>query len=186
MIVIVCMYRNHQVHMMCSVTVTYSLSFNHPPTHTCGTSCRVTVTWTASVVLSGLDHIYLLLDGGPAIQLGASARSYTFPGVGDGSHTVQLRVVDVAGNAAATARVFSVDATNPIIAITGPESGAVITSSSATVTWIASDTTSGVDHIAISIDGGDATALPATTAFRTFTKLADGTHIVNVQVVDRA
>src|SRR5207249_1422905 len=38
----------------------------------------------------------------------------------------------------------------------------------------------------ISIEGGDATALPATTAFRTFTKLADGTHIVNVQVVDRA
>jgi len=149
-------------------------------------SDRVTVTWTAADDLSGLDHVDVLLDGGPAIQLGASARSYTFPGLGDGSHTVQLRVVDVAGNAAATARVFSVDATNPIIAITGPESGAVITSSSATVTWIASDTTSGVDHIAISIDGGDATALPATTAFRTFTKLADGTHIVNVQVVDRA
>ena len=144
------------------------------------------VTWTATDATSGIDHFELTLDGGVSRDVDAAARSYTFSGVSDGSHTVELRAVDVAGNAAATARVLSVDSTNPVLSIISPGGGTVFTASSVEVTWTASDATSGLDHITISLDGGAATDFPAATSSLTFSNLRDGTHTTRVQAVDRA
>jgi hypothetical protein len=157
-----------------------------PSPQTIVTSRDVQVTWTAADATSGIDHFELSLDGGITHDVDATARSYTFAGVGDGSHTVKLRVVDVAGNAEATARVLSVDATSPVVSIATPQAGTVWTTSSVTVTWTAIDAASEIDHVAISLDGGPVTVLPATTTSHEFTNLADGTHTVSVQAVDGA
>src|SRR5439155_333657 len=141
----------------------------------------------ASVSLSASDGIIGVVSVRYSLDNG-TWQNYSHPLViADGRHVLSYRAEDAAGNVEAPHSIsIDVDMTAPIATITSPSALTIVASDRVTVTWIASDTTSGVDHIAISIDGGDATALPATTAFRTFTKLADGTHIVNVQVVDRA
>ncbi len=157
-----------------------------PSAQTFVASNSVEVTWTATDDLSGIDHFELALDGGLTRDVDRTARNYTFFGLSDGSHTVELRAVDSAGLTITRASVFMVDATEPTVLVTSPGSGAVITSSSTTVKWIASDKTSGLDSFSISVDGGSPTILTSPMTSVTLTNLADGTHTVTIQAVDRA
>src|SRR5438034_1048021 len=174
-----------------SVTATVDTS---PPTLTISSpsaaafvrSHSVTVTWTAGDATSGIDHYLVSLDGGSAQTVVGTATSYTFAGTSDGAHTILVTAVDRAGNTHPASVTVSVDATNPSVSIVGPAAGAVISAASATVTWTASDAASGIDHIEIRVDGGAAQTLSADATSQTLSGLSDGTHTVNVTVVDRA
>jgi len=112
--------------------------------------------------------------------------TYTLTGISDGVHIVRVRAIDAAGNAAAVTVSVAVDTTPPSVSITGPAGGAVFTSPSAIVSWTATDATSGIDHVTVSLDGGAEATLSAATTSHLFTDLANGAHSVTVTVVDRA
>src|SRR5205823_4784252 len=150
-----------------------------------GTS-SVQLTWTASDATSGIDHFEVRLDGGTPINEPAGTATYTFTGVSDGTHTLALKAFDRAGNTILVSVAVSVDATAPTVSIVGPASGAVIPSSASTVTWTAGDATSGIDHVEIRVDGGTAQTLFAGATTYALNGLSDGTHTVNVTVVDKA
>ena len=153
--------------------------------HLFGTS-SVQLTWTASDATSGIDHFEVRLDGGTPVTVAAGTATYTFTGVSDGNHTFTLKAFDRAGNTVLVSVAVSVDATAPTVSIVGPASGAVIPSSASTVTWTAGDATSGIDHVEIRVDGGTAQTLFAGATTYALNGLSDGTHTVNVTVVDKA
>src|SRR5436853_1168830 len=150
-----------------------------------GTS-SVQLTWTASDATSGIDHFEVRLDGGTPVTVAAGTAAYTFTGVSDGTHTLALKAFDRAGNTVLVSVPVSVDATAPTVSIVGPASGAVIPSSASTVTWTAGDAASGIDHVEIRLDGGSAQTLSSGATSYTLNGLSDGTHTVNVTVVDKA
>src|SRR5207302_1718751 len=155
------------------------------PGHVFGTD-SVQLTWTASDATSGIDHFEVRLDSGTPVTVAAGTTTYTFTGVSDGNHTFTLKAFDRAGNTVLVSVAVSVDATAPTVSIVGPASGAVIPSSTSTVTWTAGDATSGIDHIEIRLDGGSAQTLSSGATSDTLNGLSDGTHTVNVTVVDKA
>ena len=120
------------------------------------------------------------------MTVAAGTATYTFTGVSDGTHTLALKAFDRAGNTVLVSVAVSVDATAPTVSIVGPASGAVIPSSASTVTWTAGDATSGIDHVEIRVDGGTAQTLSAGATTYALNGLSDGTHTVNVTVVDKA
>ena len=97
-----------------------------------------------------------------------------------------MKAFDRAGNTVIVSVAVSVDATAPTVSIVGPTSGVVIPSSSSAVTWTAGDATSGIDRIEIRVDGGTAQTLSAGATTYALSGLSDGTHTVNVTVVDKA
>src|SRR2546427_1838358 len=149
-------------------------------------SHSVVVRWTAADPTSGIDHYQLSIDGGAALTVDATATSYTFSGVADGPHTIRLTAVDRAGNTGLVSVSVTVDTVDPTISIASPASGAVLSSSAATVTWTADDATSGIDHIEVRVDGGTAQTLSSGATSDALSGLSDGTHTVNVTVVDKA
>ncbi len=144
----------------------------------------VTVSWSGSDSGSGIDHYEIRIDGGTWINAG-TASQYTFTSVNDGTHTVDVKAVDVAGNNVTDSVSFTVDTTAPTLIITSPANAAVLSNSDVTVSWSGSDSGSGIDHYEIRIDGG--TWINAGTASQyTFTSVNDGTHTVDVKAVDVA
>ncbi len=78
----------------------------------------VSVVWTASDGLSGLDHVAVSLDGATPVALAASVSSLILNGVPDGIHQVRVTAFDRAGNAASVLLSFTVD-TN-VLDVNGP------------------------------------------------------------------
>ncbi len=144
----------------------------------------VSVSWSAADAGSGLSSFEVVLDGGAPVVLPATASTHTFTGVADGAHTVTVVAFDVADNSQSTSVALTVDTTPPAVSISSPLSGAFVATSSVEVTWVASDATSGVDRIEVSLDGGPPVDLPATVSTHTFTGVADGAHTVTVTAVD--
>ena len=165
-------------------TVAPSFTLTAPATGFVGTR-DVVVTWAASDATSGIDHVDVSLDG-TIVPVPGGVTTHTLTGVADGPHTILVTVYDGAGNSASASVAVTVDATGPTVSISGPGSGAVVTSSSTTVQWSAADTTSGVDHIELRIDGGSPQTLSASTTSQSLTGLSDGSHTVTITVVDRA
>ncbi len=72
------------------------------------TSSDVTVTWTGSDDKSGINHYEIQLDTNGWINVGTST-SYTFHDVSDGTHTVEVRAYDNAGNVGSDTVTFTVN-----------------------------------------------------------------------------
>jgi hypothetical protein len=60
-------------------------------------SSNVSVTWTGSDEFSGISHYEIRLDGGSWTSVGTNT-TYTFTGLSDGSHMVDIKAADKAGN----------------------------------------------------------------------------------------
>jgi len=60
-------------------------------------SSTVTATWTGSDDVSGINHYEVRLDEGSWTNMGTST-AHTFSGLGDGSHTIDVKATDKAGN----------------------------------------------------------------------------------------
>jgi hypothetical protein len=76
------------------------------------TSSTLRVTWSGSDDASGIDHYEVKIDDRDFKDVGMET-SRRFNGVGDGSHTVVVRAVDVAGNFVDESADVQVD-TNPL------------------------------------------------------------------------
>lgn len=62
------------------------------------TSLPVTISWTASDSVSGLDYIEVSVDGGSFTRLLATRKQYSISGISDGNHVLTILVFDKAGH----------------------------------------------------------------------------------------
>ncbi len=131
---------------------------------------------------SGLASYECDLDGG---GFSACTSGIIYPGLLDGSHTFQVRAVDIVGIKDATPASYTwvVDTVNPTTTITGNPSNPTA-STSATFTFTGADTGgSGVAGFECDLDGaGFSTCLTG----QTYTGLANGSHTFQVRSVDNA
>ncbi|MHB8243030.1 MAG: beta-propeller fold lactonase family protein [Solirubrobacteraceae bacterium] len=148
--------------------------------------------WTPSEdALSGVSGYELLVDGTPRATVQQSTCAVVCTAnvsyLADGAHTWWIRTTDVAGNTSQSAtHTFSVDAVAPgIVSLLAPAGGAVVGTARPTLSWLAAiDTSSGVDHYEISVDG-QTLPLTVATSIQMPTALADGTHTWSLVAVDR-
>ncbi len=147
-------------------------------------SSSVTVAWEASDGTgSGVETIELQLDGG--VWQTVTGTSYALSSLGEGSHTVVVRVTDAAGNSASDSVTFAVDTVDPTLSITSPEDGWETEDTSVTVEWTCTDAGSGIDRVEVSLDGGSFVSVGVATE-HTYDDLAVGEHTVDVRVYDEA
>lgn len=86
----------------------------------------ITVIWTGSDNLSGIDHYEVSIDEKPAINK-ETETTHQFTKLNDGIHKIQLKVTDHAGNYRSTTVSFTVDTSIEIPNITTITSLATIT-----------------------------------------------------------
>jgi len=147
---------------------------------------EIVVTWAASDAVSGVHHFEVSLDGTFRVTLPASESTFTYLGVGDGSHTVAVTAVDVAGYSRTTSVLVTVDTIVPTVNLLSPPPGSLLNVSTVTVTWDAADSGSGVDFFELSVDGGPAIEVPGGARSYVLAALSDGSHRVEIVAVDRA
>jgi len=165
-------------------TTAPSVSVMSPNDEAITGSNTMTVSWTASDATSGIDHYEIRIDGGSWIDVG-TATSHNFISLSDGSHTVNVKTIDNAGNENTDAVNYTVDTTAPSVSITSPRDGAIFATNSVTVSWAGSDATSGIDHYEIRMDDGSWIDVGTTTTHE-FTGMSYGSHTLEVKIVDSA
>jgi len=140
-------------------------------------SSAVQVSASASDATSGLSSLIINVDGAWSV--------YSNPvTLGSGTHTVQFRAADNAGNVVTTiAQIYKVDITGPLITpnITGTNGTNGWYLSNPQVSASTSDSGSGVSSLKIAVDGG---------AWQNYTApvqlMTNGIHTVQFQAVDNA
>jgi hypothetical protein len=165
------------------------------------TTVPVTITGTASDATSGMAKVEISTNNGSTwTTLAATATSdnwahwsYTWTPPADGVYTIKSRGTDKAGNVESVftvdnTKTITVDRAKPAVAITAPLSAAWVPGSSFTITGTASDATSGVAKVEVSIDGGVWTSVTGTTSWSySWNPLpADGTHKLQAKATDKA
>jgi outer membrane protein assembly factor BamB len=138
------------------------------------TASSVTLSFTASDATSGVAFVTCQLDSG-AVTPCASGQRYS--GLSPGQHQVLITASDAADNVTRTSTYFTY--TPPSVTISAPNAGAVLGTSSASVSF----TTAHATTVTCQLDGG--TAAPCTSPAG-FTGLADGPHAVVVAAADSA
>ncbi|MCX6809683.1 MAG: Ig-like domain-containing protein [Candidatus Berkelbacteria bacterium] len=136
-----------------------------------------TITGTASDAYSNIVSVEYRTDGGSFYPAAASDGTFdsssedytlTTTTLGNGSHTIEVKATNALGNVATSGfvnRSFVVDTANPIINITAPTTGTVLTGATANITWNATD------------DGSDIAANTVDLAYSTggaYTDIATG------------
>src|SRR5205823_6008911 len=71
------------------------------------TTSEVTISWTGTDAGSGIDHYEVRVDGGTYESVGGG--NSVLLRLADGSHAIEIRAVDLAGNEASTAITVTVD-----------------------------------------------------------------------------
>ena len=146
--------------------------------------------------LTGVDalSVMVLLDGQNVTgQANVTRTGFSLAlasPLGDGSHTLVVRVRDNAENEAQATVQFMTDITPPVISNLSPQEGSKINSARPVISAGLSDATSGVNvaSVKLSLDGADvvATVTGSSVSFTPTSDLSDGSHVVRVEVADRA
>jgi len=144
----------------------------------------VTIYWSGSDFGSGIDHYEIKIDSDTWKNVG-TASSYTFTSLSDGTHTVYVKAVDVAGNEAIDSIEIIIDTEEPSVAITSPRNDSMFNSNAITIHWTGSDSNSGIDHYEIQVDSGSWNNVGMSTSY-TISSLTDGSHTVYVKAIDKA
>jgi len=89
-------------------TIAPTISVTFPLTGSEIKSSTITASWTGSDEASGISHYEIRLDSGSWINMGTN--THTFIELGDGSHTIDVKAIDNAGNARQDTVSFTVNA----------------------------------------------------------------------------
>ncbi|NHC15853.1 beta strand repeat-containing protein, partial [Motilibacter deserti] len=143
-------------------------------------SVTVTLAATDNSGGSGVDRIEYKLDG----AANWTAYTGTITVSADGQRTLVYRAVDKAGNVEADKSIsFRIDATDPVVTVTGlVDGGSYDQSRTATVSFTATDAGSGVGSTTATLDGAAFTS--GTTV--SFANLSIGSHTLVVTSRDAA
>jgi PKD repeat protein len=113
----------------------------------------ITVSVQANDAISGVASVSLYLDG--LLQAALTQPPFNFPlntlPFASGPHTIGARAVDNSGNQAESSILIVFDPVPPVVSITSPASGAIV-SGIITVTVEANDSISGVGGVTLYID----------------------------------
>ena len=162
-----------------------SIAITSPAANSYVGSSDVDVAWTVGNDLSGIASLRLTVDSTPAVTLPADATSYHLAGLAQSGHVLGLVAVDNAGNVASQTLSFGVDTTPPTVSLASPVDGGYVAAHQIQALWSASDATSGIAQVLVSLDGGTAVPIVNAAAY-TFADVAEGSHTVVVRAVDRA
>lgn len=155
-----------------------------------------TITWGPATDTGGSTILKYAsaLDASPSVVLAdaKSDRSASLAGLTDGSHSLNARAIDAAGNPGeASSYSFQVDTAPPspaIVSSTTHAAGTCVAATSGSFTWSGgADSPSGLrspNPYTYSLDSGIATATAQTSA--TLTGLKDGAHTLVVTTFDQA
>ena len=144
----------------------------------------VTIEWTASDNVSGIDHYELKISNDNWVNVGTNT-THTFHSLADKNYTAYVKAIDLAGNNIIKSIMFTVDTTSPTIQTIAPKSNAIITKSAITIQWSGSDNTTDIDHYEIKLDNGDWINVGKNTSY-TFSGVKDGKHVIKIRAYDMA
>ena len=164
-------------------TIVPNLTITSPSNNAYTKDKDIEVTWTLSDA-SGVKELQYKHGDSDWIDLSLDVRSLPFVGLAEGSHTVQVRAVDGAGNEIIRTVTFNIDITGPTLTITSPSIGDYRTSSAVTVIWSGEDN-SGVVSYRYKLNNGNWSEPTSATSY-TFLGLADKEHIIYIEVRDIA
>jgi len=137
----------------------------------------VTVVVSCFDATSGVSSVEYRLDGGAWMRLAGVLTVSA-----EGTHDVQVRAADHAGNEGSVSEVgFRVDAKPPRLTYRGPSG--TVTSSLVVLAWDASDNVSGIGGYALSIDGA---AFENRSDASVSVHLNDGEHTIVIRALDVA
>jgi ABC-type transport system substrate-binding protein len=152
------------------------------------TSTLAILTLASTDFASGVDKMRLSNDGAwdtEPWQSFSPFEIWILPS-GDGTKTVYVQYGDAAGWVSQSySDTIVLDTTPPEIAITYPIQHKKVKSSLVTVTWTASDETSGTSHFEIRLDDGSWIDVGMNTSYM-FTGVSVGIHVVEVKAYDQA
>ena len=174
-----------------SVTVAFSVNtaapvvtFASPANNSLSASQTVVVSWTITNPGAGITVLQAAADTGTWQSLSTSATSYTFTGLTDGSHNLWVRATTA--NAQTTVYlVVTVDTTDPTVTITAPMGNPWVNVTSENLAFTATDATSGLASLTVSLDNGTAVDVTGDTSYR-LSGLTDGAHQAVLTATDHA
>ena len=144
-------------------------------------SSEILVEWNMSDNY-GVDHCEIRLDGGEWVNVGLSY-NYTLEDLVEGSHIIEIRVYDKAGNYEEDSIVVTVDLTSPSFISISPGTLLYTNASWVVLSWDATDNT-GIERYLVSINGSKIDVGSNTTY--NVTGLGIGENYVILIAIDKA
>lgn len=144
---------------------------------------NVTVEWTATDDLLGVDTTSVKLDDGGWVEVTGS--SYMFTGLTEGEHTLHVKAVDAAGNENSTSVTVTIDMTDPMVEFISPADDSAFNTTTVMATWSGEDLLSGMDVYHLAIGNGNFTDLGNSTEYE-FIGLTEGMHQIHLRGYDIA
>jgi len=159
-----------------------TVKIKSPPDNTYFNSKSISIEWSGSDSISGLNHFEVKIDNEPWFGVGLST-FHTIQSVSEGKHTVSVKAIDNIGNTNEASVNIVVDLQAPKLKIISPVNNSKLKSSSVTVEWNCTDPTSGIEHYEIRIDGYTWQDVGKLCSYE-FTSLPDGQHTIELKAVD--
>ncbi len=170
---------------------------NTPPTASITAPTGTYIHSTVSIDISASDNfevstITLYIDGNEVdswtVNSASASETYSWDTtqVADGSHTVEVTVVDGAGNTYTTSKTYYVDNTPPTISVSSPSNNAWYRGT-VTISATSSDTGSGVASMSIAISTLGTVQTSSSTSISyswDTTQVSDGTYYIWVNATD--
>ncbi|MBS3816928.1 MAG: S8 family serine peptidase [Candidatus Thermoplasmatota archaeon] len=145
---------------------------------------KVTIAWSGVDEHSGLSHIDVRLDDADWKEVGISS-AYTFTGLEEGTHTVEVRATDRTYQESSDTVSFTVDTTPPDLSITSPDQESIFDENDVTIEWESGDETSGISRYQVRKDYSEWIDVDDATSHE-FEGLEEGEHFVEVLAEDEA
>jgi hypothetical protein len=146
-------------------------------------SSFVVVEWENNDVGSGISNLWIRLDMGEWMDIDGDEHVLT--SLTAGSHLVQVRTADAAGNLAEDGVNFTVCTLEIGVEILSPGQGEIFDDRSVHLTWSGTDSGSGIDHFEIRLDDQDWVDVGLENEFQ-LDGLEDGDHHVTIKIVENS
>lgn len=160
------------------------VTFTSPSNEIAVGTSDVYVSWTGFDSGSGIAYYETKIDDNEYSNK-TTFTSHTFLNVTEGNHSVYIKAVDNLGNYKELSITFIVDVTPPAVSIKFPKNGSKVKSSITTVAWSGFDELSDIDHYEIRLDENPWVNVATNTTY-TFSRLSDGSHRIDIKVIDKA
>lgn len=144
----------------------------------------VDVSFSTTDAISDVDHYEVSVDSGPfATQ--TSPCSVNASGLTDGTHTVHVKAIDLAGNQLTKNVTIYIDRSDPADFTATANPSGWTSGASVSISFATTDATAGINHYEVALDGGPYATHTSPYALDV-SSVADGTHTVHVKAIDNA